>query len=257
MAGYWDDLIDSEDAVQVGNGEPTNYVASPDNGDADKSESTIFETLQPQPESTTEQVIENAHPIGEQETVNDSVKAPVSVPSEILTRPTDNSLRARFSGHKVYNDLYRKAWITAIVKDPMAFDAILYRAKGPSDVVIDNDGFEVMEAERLDPNQETLVYDTLEAVKVLDCPDERDSFLSLNNEDDNTGYQDEILMLRVAAFGISIGSIIEWNEELASGEIARRWWYVHRKANYGTAVVGTLYICIPCRAFEESISDGE
>lgn len=257
MAGYWDDLIDSEDAVQVVHGGPSNHADSAGNGDAGKSESTVFETLQPQPEPIAEQVNEDTHSINEQEATNETAKEPVSVPASILTRPTDNSLRARFSGHKAYNDLYRKAWITAIVKDPMAFDAILYRAKGPADTVIDNEGFEVMEAERLDPNQETLVYDTPEAVKVLDCPDERDSFLSLNNEDDNTGYQDEILMLRVAAFGISIGSILEWNEELASGDVARRWWYVHRKANYGTAVVGTLYICIPCRAFEESISDGE
>ncbi|MGZ0337065.1 MULTISPECIES: phage tail protein [Citrobacter] len=252
MAGFYDDLIDNNDDIKVAGGVPDGVPSPVDTLAVQSPTSTTFETLEPVAEPIDE-------PSGKHELPNETkepTEAPVSITAAMLSRPANSDMRARFLGHKGFNDLYREAWALAIIKDPLSFDALLYRANS-IDAPIDDEGFEVMQAERLDPNQETLSYGEPEIVKVLDCPDEMDSFLSMNEEDDNTGYQEDSLILRVAAFDISIGSILEWNEELASGEMARRWWYVHRKFNYGTAAVGTLFVCIPCRTFEESVSDGE
>lgn len=251
MAGFYDDLIANDDDIPLAGGVPDGDTIAADTVSGTNAGATAFETLQPVADHIDEPSAKQDIPSAQGE----PTEAPVAITGAMLSRPANSDLRARFLGHKGFNDLYREAWALAIIKDPLSFDALLYRANS-IDTQIDDDGFEVMQAERLDPNQETLSYGEPEIVKVLDCPDEMDSYLSMNEEDDNTGYQEDSLILRVAALDISIGSILEWNEELASGEVTRRWWYVHRKFNYGTAAVGTLFYCIPCRTFEESVSDG-
>lgn len=250
--GFYDDLIDNNDDIPLAGGIPDGIATPADSVTGKATGTTTFETLQP----VTEPIDDDATGGKETSQKDELVEAPVAITAAMLSRPANSDMRARFLGHKGFNDLYREAWALAIIKDPLSFDALLYRANA-IDAPIDNDGFEVMQAERLDPNQETLTYSEPEIVKALDCPDEMDSFLSMNEEDNNTGYQEDSLILRVAALDIPIGSILEWNEELASGDVVRRWWYVHRKFNYGTAAVGTLFYCIPCRTFEESVSDGE
>ncbi|QCR38809.1 phage tail protein (plasmid) [Nissabacter sp. SGAir0207] len=76
------------------------------------------------------------------------------------------------------------------------------------------------------------------------------NFYAMNDTDENTGAPDDALILCIAAHDVPIGSILEWMEDMASGEPVRRWWYVHRKFNYGTAAVGTLYYCIPSRSYK-------
>ncbi|WP_323869307.1 phage tail protein [Xenorhabdus szentirmaii] len=87
---------------------------------------------------------------------------------------------------------------------------------------------------------------------MLDCPDERESFIAVDTDGDQDGGTDDFLVIRAATTGVSVGSIFEWNEELSDGRLARRFWYVLRILTYGTASVGSLYYCIPARNFSQS-----
>lgn len=253
--GFYDDLLDpapagsGADPVATGSSSPapaadtsTQSTAVESISTGDEAETVTSETTTHESESTGEESTDSADNAG-------------AVPDAILNRPASTALRPRFDGHAAFNNMVREDWITAIKLNPDRFDALLFRALSPTDVTIDEDGYEATDAQRIAPNQEVLTYADPEIVSVVDCPDEMADFYAMNDTDENAGVQDDALILRVAAHDITIGSILEWLEEQASGESIRRWWYVHRKFSYGTAAVGTLYYCVPSRTYEGLLSE--
>ena len=252
--GFYDDLLDpapavsGADSVATGGSSPAltaDTTATPADVESvstsGETETVTSETTSYESESTGEESADSTHNAG-------------SVPDAITSRPA-TELRPRFDGHAAFNNMVREDWITAIKLNPDRFDALLFRAMSPTDVTIDEDGYEATDAQKIAPNQETLTYADPELVAVVDCPDEMADFYAMNDTDENAGVQDDALILRVAAHDITIGSILEWLEEQASGESIRRWWYVHRKFSYGTAAVGTLYYCVPSRTYEGLLSE--
>lgn len=182
---------------------------------------------------------------------NDPLSAPL--PDTLVAREQSAAIKPRFKGHAPFNNMVRRDWVKAIESDYSAFQALLYlpdmRDVGEVD---DETGFEQPAFTELNNNQRTLSYQDADPaiVMVLDCPDERESFHVLDDGSEQDGLTDDVLILRIAAEGVPVGSILEWNEEMASGILARRWWYVHRIYGFGTQNVGSLYYCIPARNFD-------
>jgi hypothetical protein len=218
-----------------------------------------------QPEETTEVTppaitdmdelveVDIAAPQQPEETLFDEIgsteSAPVAaLPGELATRDQDISLKPRFKGHSPLNSMVRLDWMKLIELHPDNFDALLFRPD-PEDVgeVDEESGIEGPSYTELNNNQRDLRYLDPVPVKVLDCPDERDSFQVVDSDGEQDGLSDELQLLRIAAENVSIGSILTWNEEMASGKLAQRWWYVHRIYSFGTQHVGSLYYCIPAR----------
>ncbi|WP_432773928.1 hypothetical protein [Vibrio parahaemolyticus] len=163
--------------------------------------------------------------------------------------------KPRFQGHEPFNNVLRDDWIKAIKLSPDHFEASLYRPVGPESTQAE-DGYEKENVLELDTNQDNLTYGDSELVAVLDCPDEQESFFMMNDGDANLGESIEPLMLRIGAHNIPVGSVLEWDEETASG-LRTVWWYVHKQIGYGTANVGVIYICIPMRDFNQPPELGE
>lgn len=176
-----------------------------------------------------------------------------SLPPELAGRAQDTSLKPRFKGHAPLNNTIRKDWIRVIELDPDNFDALLFRPD-PEDVgeVDEDTGLEGPSFTEINNNQRDLRYLEPVMVKVLDCPDDRDSFQAVDADGEQDGLSEEIQLLRIAAVGVSVGSILTWNEEMASGNLAQRWWYVHRIFSFGTQHVGSLYYCIPARNLDST-----
>ncbi|HIF9321692.1 TPA: hypothetical protein ACX6QP_002189 [Photobacterium damselae] len=157
----------------------------------------------------------------------------------------------RNQGHSALNDVIRADWIKAIELSQDRFDALLYVPKPPEEQTLQSSNYEAGIFEELDSNQDTLEYYLPVLVSVLDCPDETESFMTMNDTDENLGDGEMPLVLRIGHTPIQIGSILEWEEELSDGQVRRCWWYVHSAVGYGTANVGSLYVCIPAANFEE------
>lgn len=184
---------------------------------------------------------------------NDAEPDSASLPTDLASREQDTSLKPRFKGHAPLNAMVRKDWIRVIEMDPDNFDALLFRPD-PEDVgeIDDDTGLEGSSFTEISNNQRDLRYLEPIKVKVVDCPDERDSFQAVDVDGEQDGLAEEIQLLRIAAEGVCVGSILTWNEEMASGNLAQRWWYVHRIFSFGTQHVGSLYYCIPARNLDST-----
>lgn len=170
-----------------------------------------------------------------------------------MTEQVKKTRKPRFKGHEPYNAMLRKDWIRAIEMDPDNFDAHLYR---PIEVKAGQEqgNYEQSSVIELDTHQDLLTYSEPELVAVLDCPDEQESFFMMADGEDSLGESIEPLVLKMAAHDIPIGSVLEWDEEAASG-IRTVWWYVHKAMGYGTSNIGALYICVPMRDFNKTGPD--
>lgn len=176
-----------------------------------------------------------------------------ALPDTIASREQTLVLKPRYKGHSKFNNQIRRDWVRFIEKNPDSFQALLYLPVADDVGEVDEEtGLELPSFTELNNNQRGLTYQDSdpELVTVLDCPDERESFHAVDSDSEQDGLTDDVLIIRIAAEGVPVGSILEWNEEMASGNLARRWWYVHRIFGYGTQHVGSLYYCIPARNFD-------
>ncbi|UTM60426.1 hypothetical protein L4174_023875 (plasmid) [Photobacterium sp. CCB-ST2H9] len=167
-------------------------------------------------------------------------------------------MRIRNQGHAKLNDHLRADWMKAIELSPDAFDALLF-VPGDSDEITEPDGYEPSLFDEIDNNQKTLSYLDPIPVTVVDCPDENDVFLMMQDGETQLGEGELPLTVRIAHPGIPEGSVLEWEDEVGANKTQRVWWYVHRATGIGTANIGTLYICIPARdpaGLPEHIRDG-
>ncbi len=156
--------------------------------------------------------------------------------------------KRRYSGHEAMNSVIRTDWMRAIELSPDAFEAHLYRPATPIEDTDETDHYELETALEIDTNRDSLTYEDPELVKLIDCPDEQESFFMVEANDEGLGENADPLMLRVASNNVPIGSVLEWDEETAKGT-RTVWWYVHKAMGLGTANIGVIYICIPMRDF--------
>ncbi|WP_318491927.1 hypothetical protein [Photobacterium leiognathi] len=157
--------------------------------------------------------------------------------------------RRRYEGHQPFNDLVREDWMNAIKLDPDAFDALLYLPVMEQLTPEQESNYESDSVTEIDSNQDTLSYGDPILVSVLDCPDENETFSMMAQGDEGLGESELPLALRVAYPDVPQGAVLEWVEETSEGD-RRVWWYVHSSVGFGSAAVGALSICIPCRDFD-------
>lgn len=157
--------------------------------------------------------------------------------------------RVRFSGHSKLNNTLRADWMKAIDISPDAFDALLYLPEVVTEKATSSN-YEADLFDEVDANQETFSYSLPEPVVVLDCPDENEAFAMMADGDAQLGEGELPLTLRIARDTVPEGAILEWEEEVSPTDKRRCWWYVHKAIGFGTANVGSLYICIPARNVE-------
>ena len=156
--------------------------------------------------------------------------------------------RPRYQGHEAFNKILREDWIKSIVLSPDSFDAFLYRPIKPEGDAPDKKHYQEESVLEINTNEDTLTYGDPELVAVLDCPDEQESFFTMDDNGDNLAEGDEPLLLRVGSLSVPTGSVLEWDEESAHG-LRTVWWYVHSAMGYGAAHIGAIYVCIPMRDF--------
>lgn len=187
-------------------------------------------------------------------TIPDAIAQPdiAPLPSGIAERKPTPELRSRFKGHAPLNDQMRDDWMRLIELHQDSFQALLFRPANGTYGVVDEET-DLESFTEINNNQRDLVYEEPEIVWVLDSPDGRDSFHVIDCDGEQDGIVDDVMVLRVASRNVTVGSILEWNEELSHG-VARRWWYVHRIFGYGTQHVGSLYYCIPARNFDMTVN---
>lgn len=161
-------------------------------------------------------------------------------------------LKPRFQGHELMNAVIRADWNAAIRLSPDAFDAYLFLPE-QDDLSAGGPNYEDNEVMELDINQDAISYAEPIIVRVLDCPDEMETFFVSDTGGPNLGEGDSVLLLRIASDSdIPTGSALEWLEEIAEGETRSVYWYVQDILGYGTANVGHLYVCVPLRNFNQA-----
>ncbi|CAH0543009.1 hypothetical protein [Vibrio marisflavi] len=159
--------------------------------------------------------------------------------------------KPRYQNHDPFNAILREDWIKSIALSPDSFEAFLYRPVDQSTSDDSESNYEEETVTELDTNQDTLTYSNPELVPVLDCPGEQESFFMMDDNGDNLGEGPDPLLLRIGSTHVPTGTVLEWDEETASGT-RTVWWYVHKAMGYGAAQVGVIYVCIPMRDFNQA-----
>lgn len=206
----------------------------------------------PQPEDDCSRVIYADDDSDVASPATDTQPDVAPLPSGIAERKPNPHLRSRFKGHAPLNDQMREDWMKLIELHQDSFQALLFRPANGTYGVVDEET-DLESFTEINNNQRDLTYEEPEIVWVLDSPDGRDSFRVIDSDGEQDGITDDVMVLRVASRNVTVGSILEWNEELSHG-VARRWWYVHRIFGYGTQHVGSLYYCIPARNFDMTVN---
>lgn len=167
--------------------------------------------------------------------------------SDELQRPALG--RARNSGHKPLNDQIRRDWVKYVTAAPDSFDAILILPeKGEQEEEDDGALFG-----RVDRHQQVITYNTVELVRALVAPLDDPAFIGMWDGGESIGMGESGILNLLLSYGVApVGSILEWEEELASGALRRVWWYVHSTQVVGSAAVGALHVCIPCGDLEQA-----
>lgn len=157
--------------------------------------------------------------------------------------------RARNSGHKPLNDQIRRDWVKYVTAAPDSFDAILILPeRGEREEEDDGALFG-----RVDRHQQVITYNTVELVRVLVAPLDDPAYIGMWDGGESIGMGESGILNLLISYGVApVGSILEWEEELASGDLRRVWWYIHSTQVVGTAAVGAVHVCIPCGDLEQA-----
>ena len=157
--------------------------------------------------------------------------------------------RARNSGHKPLNDQTRGDWMKFVSAHPDAFDAILITPEREDA----NDADDGALFGTVGRHNQVITYNHVELVKAMVATLDDPAFIGMWDGGESLGVGDSGVLNVLLSCGVApVGSILEWEEELGSGELRRVWWYVHSTQVVGTAAVGALHVCIPCGDLEQA-----
>lgn len=157
--------------------------------------------------------------------------------------------RARNSGHTPLNDMIRADWMKYVDAHPDSFDALLITPER-EEVEEEDDGALFG---RVDRHQQVITYDAVTLVKAMIAPLEDTAFIGVWDGGEGLGMGESGVLNVLLSCGVApVGSILEWEEEMAGGELRRVWWYVHSTSVVGSAAVGALHVCIPCGDLEQA-----
>ena len=166
------------------------------------------------------------------------------------TPPALPALRARNSGHKPLNDQIRTDWINLVERHPDSFGALLYL---PGEEPETGEEAEPALFGTVDRQREAISYGAPVIVTALEAQSDDPAFVGMWDDAEHLGAgESDTLTLLLSCVAAPLGSIAEFMEELASGELRRAWWYVQRVDVVGSAAVGALHICIPCGDLEQN-----
>lgn len=158
--------------------------------------------------------------------------------------------RARNSGHSPLNDLVRDDWRRLVENHPDAFDVLIYM---PGVATVPQEGDEEALFGSLDRHQQAVTYQEPALISALVAAQDDPFFSAMWDEGDGLGTGDgDTLILLLSAGVAPLGSIVEFEEEIADGQNRRVWWYVHHVEVVGTAAVGARHTCIPCGDLEKA-----
>lgn len=167
--------------------------------------------------------------------------------SEEQSRPALG--RARNSGHKPLNDQIRSDWMKYVAASPDSFDALLILPERAEQEEEDDGAL----FGRVDRHQQVIEYNTVELVQALVAPLDDPGFVGIWDGGESLGMGESGVLSLLLSYGVApVGSILEWEEELASGDHRRVWWYVHSTQVVGSAAVGAVHVCIPCGDLEQA-----
>lgn len=158
--------------------------------------------------------------------------------------------RARNSGHKPLNDQIRTDWINLVERHPDSFGALLYL---PGEEPETGEEAEPALFGTVDRQREAISYAAPVIVTALEAQSDDPAFVGMWDDAEHLGAgESDTLTLLLSCVAAPLGSIIEFVEEIASGELRRAWWYVQRVDVVGSAAVGALHVCIPCGDLEQN-----
>lgn len=157
--------------------------------------------------------------------------------------------RARNAGHGPFNDMIREDWKQLIASHPDSFDALLILPEREDQEPVREGAL----FGTVDRHQQTITYAKVELVGAMVAPIDDPAFLGLWDGGEGIGMGESATLNVLLSCGVApAGSILEWEEEQASGALRRVWWYVHTVQVVGSAAVGAVHVCIPCGDLEQA-----